>query len=133
MFDERVVVRFLDGRILKGYGDNFLPGEVELLVREVENDAIHRVALGEVKMICFVRAFVTDSQSTHRPTAPLIYQAVPGRRVAVEFLDGEHLEGVATLQTMPTHGFFVTPLNPNSNNIQIYVNPNALRRFRFND
>lgn len=133
MFDERVVVRTLSGETLKGYGDNFLPGETEFMVQEVESGEIHRVPLAEVKMVCFVRAFVTDSQSTHRPTAPLIYQAVPGRRVSLEFADGERMEGVATLQAMPSQGFFVTPLNPNSNNLQVYVNPNALKRFRFSD
>ncbi len=130
MFDEKVVVRFLDGSTLKAFGDNFLPGETEVMVRG-QDEKLHTVSLDAVKLICFVRAFTTDSQSTHRPPPPLLFQAVPGRRVTLEFSDGEVVEGMATLQQEPQRGFFVTPLNPHSNNIQIYVNPKALKRFRF--
>jgi len=131
VFDERVVVRFSDGSSLKGYGDNFLPGETELLVQEVETAAIHTVKLESVKAIYFVKEFMTDSQMSHRKPSSLLYQAIPGRKVRVEFADGEALDGVATLQAAPTHGFFLTPLNPNSNNLQIYVNQKALKSFRF--
>lgn len=133
LFDERVVVRFLDGSALKGYGDNFLPGESELLVQEVETAAIHKVDLEAVKAIYFVKEFMTDSQMSHQRAPQILYQAVPGRRLALDFADGETMDGVATLQAAPTRGFFLTPLNPNSNNIQIYVNPKALKRFRFTD
>lgn len=133
MFDERVVVRFLDGTALKGYGDNFLPGEAELLVQENETATIHKVDLAAVKAVYFVKEFLTDSQTSHRRAPALIFQAVPGKHVAMAFLDGEVLEGVATLQDRPVRGFFVTPLNPNSNNVQVYVNPKALRTFRFTD
>jgi len=131
LFDERVVVRFLDGATLKGYGDNFLPGETELLVQDVETAAIHTVDLGTVKALYFVKEFTTDSQISHLRSTPLLYQAVPGRKIVLQFVDGETLEGVATLQAPPTRGFFLTPLNPNSNNRQIYVNPDALKSFRF--
>ena len=130
MFDDRMVIRFLDGTVLKAFGDNFLPGEERIQVMECDGP-MRTVELSAIKIICFVKQFVTDSQNTHRPAPPIIYQAVPGRKVTVEFKDGEVVKGVATLEGEPKRGFFITPLNPNSNNLQIYVNPNALKRFRF--
>jgi hypothetical protein len=130
MFDERVVIHFQTGRTLSGWGDNFLPTEEEILVKD-QDDVIQRVALRDVKIICFVKAFATDSRATHLPPAKILYQAVHGRKVRLQFKDGEKLEGVASLNERPLRGFFVTPLNPNSNNIAIYVNPNFLKSFEF--
>lgn len=130
MFDDRMVIRFLDGTVLKAFGDNFLPSDERIMVTECDGP-MRTIELAAVKMVCFVKQFVTDSQNTHRPPPPLIYQAIPGSKVRMEFTDGEVLMGIATLEAAPSRGFFVTPLNPNSNNLQIYVNPKALKRFRF--
>lgn len=133
MFDERLVVHHMDGTSVKGYGDPFLPGEKELLLQDTESGHIHRVALASVKLVCFVKAFVTDSHATHKPAPPLLYQAIPGRRVRVEFPDGEKIEGVASLSAPPKVGFFLTPLTPEGNNIQLYINCAATKRFQFLD
>ncbi len=130
MFDDRMVIRFLDGKVIKAFGDNFLPAEDRIMVMECDGP-MRTIELSAVKMVCFVKQFVTDSHSTHKPAPPLIYQAVPGRKITLAFKDGEVVKGVATLEAEPKRGFFITPLNPNSNNLQIYVNPSALKRFSF--
>jgi len=132
MFEARVVVRYLDGRTLAGYGDQFLPMEAEIMVLD-QVDEIHRIPLTEVKLVCFVKQFVTDSAITHKPGAKVLYDAVPGKTVELVFTDGERMRAKASLATVPKGGFFVTPSNPNSNNISIYVNKDALASFRFLD
>lgn len=133
MFDEPVVVHFLDGGTLAGHGDNFFPGEERVLIRD-ERDAIQSVDLSTVKMVCFVRSLAPDRLQTHQPPpARLLYQAVPGTRVLLRFKDGERMEGLASISGKPKRGFFVTPLNPNSNNLQVYVNPEALLNLSFQD
>ena len=130
MFDQRMVIHFQTGKTLTGWGDNFLPIEEEIMVKD-QDDQIHRVALRDVKIICFVKAFATDSRVTHKPPSQLLFQAVPGRKVRLVFKDSEKLEGVASLNDRPLRGFFVTPLNSSSNNIHIYVNPAFLKSFEF--
>jgi hypothetical protein len=132
MFEQKVVVRYKDGKTLAGFGDSFVAGEAEILVQDL-NEAIHRVPLSDVKMVCFVRTFGTDPAETHRPAGRVLYQAIPGNRVRVAFRDGEVLEGVTSLQSRPTRGFFLTPLNPHGNNLGVYVNMDEVVSFRFLD
>lgn len=94
---------------------------------------IHRVPLCDVKMVCFVKTFGSDPPVTHRPPERVVYRAVSGQRVRVAFRDGEVLEGVTTLQSRPTRGFFLTPLNPHGNNSGVYVNVDEVVSFRFLD
>lgn len=129
MFDESIVVHYRDGRTLTGWGDNFFPTEGEIFVKDMLESVV-KVSLAEVKVVCFVKQLNTDRRETHRPAAPLIFQPVPGNRVDIVFRDGERMEGIASLTRLPDHGFFVTPLNPNSNNLQVYVNPAAVLRLR---
>lgn len=130
MFDERLVIHFQSGKTLACWGDNFMPLEEEIMVKD-QDDRIQRVVLKEVKVVCFVKAFATDSRTTHKPPAQILFQAVPGRKVKLLFKDGEKMEGVSSLKERPVRGFFVTPLNPNSNNIHIFVNPAFLKSFEF--
>ena len=124
-----MVVRFKDGTTLAGFGDNFMPGEESILVADLDGHA-HEIRLQEVKLVCFVRNFVGDSQS-HAPSGQLLYQAVPGRKIRLKLKDGEELRGVSSLSELPRNGFFMTPLNPNSNNIHIYVNRDVVLSFAF--
>ncbi|MEJ2368407.1 MAG: hypothetical protein P8Z49_08685, partial [Acidobacteriota bacterium] len=96
-------------------------------------DNIRRIPLSNVKKICFVRHFSEDSQSVRRAPEQLQYQPVPGRKVGLHFRDGQSIYGIVTTERKPDHGFFLTPLNPNSNNLSIYVNPDALLTFNFLD
>jgi hypothetical protein len=130
MFDEKVVVRFIDGRTLQGYGDTFMPFEEEIMVKDSVENILH-VRLDEVKLICFVKRFDSQAGETHKPSPPLQFVAVPGRKIFLRFKDGETIRGMASIEAPPIRGFFLTPLNPNSNNRQLYVNPKALDSFRF--
>lgn len=130
MFDERVVIHYLDGSTLRGYGDSFLPWEEEVLVKDQHEKMVH-VRLADVKIICFVRHHDSDCSATHKASPPLQFQAVPGRRIQLRFKDGEQLVGVASLEAPPRSGFFLTPLNPNSNNRRVFINLAALESFRF--
>ena len=132
MFENKMVVRFKDGATLSGFGDNFMPGETEILMQDLE-ERLHRLPLSGVKMVCFVRSFTSDSGETHRIPGRVLYQPVPGSRVRVSFRDGEVLEGVSAVRSRPRAGFFLTPLNPNSNNLHVYVNVDEVISFRFLD
>lgn len=127
-----MVVRFKDGATLSGFGDNFMPGETELLMQDLE-ERLHRLPLSDVKMVCFVKTFSSDPGETHRIPGRVLYQPVPGSKVRISFKDGEVLEGVSAVRTRPLKGFFLTPLNQNSNNIHVYVNMDEVVSFRFLD
>jgi hypothetical protein len=130
MFEDRLVVRYLDGRTLNGFGDSFLPWEEEILIKDLTGQMVH-VCLAELKLVCFVKQHDSDGGSTHKPSPTLQYVALPGRRMYLKFKDGEQMIGMANLEAPPRRGFFLTPLNPYSNNRLVFVNLAAVENFRF--
>ncbi len=131
MQDEPVVVHFADGRTISGYGDDLLPSDSDYTLRDAASDQEVLVHLRQVKVVCFVRSHATTGVVRNREQPPLVPHAGAGRRAEMVFRDGEHLAGLVSLQDNPTRGFYLVPLNPNGNNIKIYVNPNQLVKFRF--
>ena len=108
MFDDRLVMRYLDGRTLHGFGESFLPWEEEILVKDVSGQMVH-VCLADLKLVCFVKHHDSDGGATHQPSPALQYVAVPGRRMYLKFTDGEQMLGMANLEAPPRRGFFLTP------------------------
>jgi small nuclear ribonucleoprotein (snRNP)-like protein len=116
----KVVVRYEDGRILKGTTLNFDPARPMFLLNlnDVPGAKPLEVRLRELKAVFFVRDLVGDAEYMEqkhfeKPTA--------GQRVTVTFADGEQLIGV-TLSYDPTRdGFFLFPADPRSNNERVFV------------
>src|SRR5580765_8195048 len=89
----RVVVRYADGRVLKGYAD-FDPEQATFLVaplEDSESDGVE-VAVADLKAVFFVRSF--DGDPAHDESKEL-YQTRPAgpRKVSVQLRDGEGVVG----------------------------------------
>jgi len=127
MFDHIMVVHFMDGRILKGFGSVIAPGEAIMELKDLE-EKIHWVELSQVKGVFYVRSFEGSRHKT-RPTATA-WSPSTGNRVRITFKDGEILEGQVNdpsrLASAP--GFYVVPLDPASNNYRMYLNRAAVEQ-----
>ena len=126
-----MVVHYADGRTLAGYGSRFPPEETHVDLVESSTGAHVSVRLDEVKIICFVRSLSSSGVVRHRETPPVRLEPSPGRRAEIVFKDGERMGGYVNLQEKPATGFFVAPLNPDSNNARVYVNIAQVASFRF--
>jgi hypothetical protein len=127
---QRLVVRYLDGRLLKGFTGDFstAKGHVNVWTDPDGPEAsLITVPMGQLKAIFFV--YDLDGDPTRRPGMDTMEH---GRRIEVTFLDGEVLTGT-TLTYSPDggRGFFVTPLDAQGNNLRIFVAPGAVRHVRF--
>jgi hypothetical protein len=81
-----------------------------------------------LKAVFFVREFDGDADYVERKS---FVEPLPGRRIEVTFLDDEVLIG-ATLGYRPDGtGFFVSPADPNGNNLRIFVLPGGVRHIRY--
>ncbi|MGH9309401.1 MAG: DUF6982 domain-containing protein [Vicinamibacterales bacterium] len=127
----RLVVRYLDKRLLKGFSQDFHPSRQHFHLTPCIGGVAERpvlVPMPRLKAVFFVRDFAGDAdyvecQSFVEPTA--------GRRIEITFMDDEVLVG-ATLGYRPDGtGFFVTPADPNSNNLRAFVLPGAVRHIRY--
>ncbi|HUF28339.1 MAG TPA: hypothetical protein VMM18_15280, partial [Gemmatimonadaceae bacterium] len=76
----------------------------------------------------FVRDLSGDAAYVERKS---FIEPLPGRRIEVTFLDDEIMVG-ATLSYRPDGvGFFITPADPNGNNLRVFIGPSAVRHVRY--
>jgi hypothetical protein len=117
----KVVAGLLDGRRVKGTTRDFSPTRPVLRIGSTSGDSSVTVRLADLKALFFVRSL--DGDHIHRMTgfpSPVAARA-QGKKVAVQFRDGELLCGYALAYTPERDGFFLVPADPRSNNLRVYV------------
>ena len=128
---QRIVVRHADGKILKGYTQDFHPSRPQFsLWPSINATPKDRtvVPVRQLKAVFFVRDFNGDPSHQERKSFAVRGQ---GRRVEVSFTDGETVLGTTLNYRPDCQGFFVSPADPSGNNTRIYVVSKAVRRVRF--
>jgi Family of unknown function (DUF6982) len=117
----KVVVAYLDGRRLKGYTYDFSPVR-NLFHLLPQDDPLGKrgvaLAMKDLKAVFFVKDFAGNP--AHR-TAPTTEAAQQGRQIEVIFPDGERFVGKTQGYNAESIGFFVFPLDPQSNDLRIFV------------
>ena len=129
MQQNRIVVRYRDGRTVKGHTADFLPTRpsFHLVPAEAAATGTVEVVLAELKAVFFVKDFAGD-ESYQEAKAFRPEQRVAGRKLRVECLDGEVLVGTTMGYQPDRPGFFLVPADPGSNNERCYVVSAAVRK-----
>ncbi|UCF71265.1 MAG: hypothetical protein JSW49_03010 [candidate division WOR-3 bacterium] len=127
----RIVVRFKDGRLLKGFTHDFTPVKDSFhLTSELESDRgqIHEIFCPNLKAIFFVKTLNGNVNYKEKKRFDEVdTSGLRGIKIKVEFNDGEVLRGISLGYSRTRKGFFVIPVDPNSNNERVYVISNAVR------
>ena len=124
MAGNRVVARFRDGRTVKGTTTDFLPTRETLHIHH--EVAVETVKLSELKALFFVRDLAGDPNRQDSNAFDLS-QTVVGRKIRVEFADGEVLVGTTQGYQPERSGFFVAPADPKANHERVFVLQAATR------
>ena len=114
----RVVARFRDGRTVKGTTTDFLPTRDTLHIHT--NGTVDTVQLAELKALFFVRDLVGDPGRQDSNEFDLA-RTVVGRKIRVEFADGEILVGTTQGYQPERAGFFVVPADHDTNHERVFV------------
>lgn len=115
----RVVARFRDGRLVKGSTGDFLPTRELFHVHTGSGETVP-VRHTDLKAVFFVRDFAGDPE--HREKNEFAQgQPAPGRKIRVEFQDGEVLVGTTQGYQPNRPGFFIVPADPASNIERCFV------------
>ena len=133
MEPSKIVVRFSNGKVLKGYTQNFFPNKPAFHFRPSDPDKSAEaleIRLGELKAVFFVRDFVGDKGYKERKS-PAPGEKPQGRLIEVTFKDGEVMVGSTTGYDPARSGFFLFPLDPKSNNVKVYILSNCVSRVRY--
>jgi small nuclear ribonucleoprotein (snRNP)-like protein len=133
MIRNQIVVRYQDGRTLKGYTVDFLatrPTFRLMLIDAPQNARPLDVQLAEIKAIFFVKDFVGNRERKKVQEFPE-GRPVVGRKIRVTFQDGETLVGTTQGYDVTRLGFFVVPADPGSNNDRCFVVNRATKEVSF--
>ena len=118
-----VVARYQDGRTVKGLTNDFLPAKsVFHILPEGSSPAAKPVEMvvSELKAVFFVKDLIGNP--SHKKVNEFDPAKPPaGRKVRVEFKDGEVLVGTTQGYQPDRPGFFIVPADARSNNERCFV------------
>ena len=133
MEPKKIVARYADGRIIKGYTQNFFPSKPAFHIRPIEPKDWEQnveIKIQELKGIFFVRDFIGNSNYQEQKAFPYGMNAL-GRKIEVTFKDGEVLVGSTLSYQNNKSGFFLTPSDPLWNTKGVFVVTQAVSVVRF--
>jgi hypothetical protein len=129
----KVVVHFIDDILVKGYVNDFKANRPSFhLFEGIAGSSLSQPILlefKEIKAVFFVKTFEGNRGYLERKEF-IEDDRVLGRRVEVTFIDGEVIRGSTVDYDPLLLGFFLIPVDPDSNNIQIFVVSNAVMKIR---
>jgi hypothetical protein len=127
----KLVVKYLDDRLVKGFSQDFHPSRAHFhIARSIQSAPLAPVLvpISQLKAVFFVRDFAGDP--TYMERKPFD-DVVHGRRIEVTFLDDEVMVG-STLGYRPEgSGFFLTPADNRGNNLRVFIGASAVRHIRY--
>lgn len=123
MIQNKIVVHYEGGKLFKGVTNNFFPNK----------DTFHLVPMNEppdskpleliitgMKGLFFVKDYFGNPDYHEKkefdPSRPIV-----GRKIKVLFKDGELMVGTTNGYQQDRPGFFVIPVDPNSNNERCFI------------
>jgi hypothetical protein len=128
---QKIVVRYAEGQILKGYTHDFSAIRPQFSLWPSMTAAANErviVPLARLKGVFFVRDFAGNPGYVERTdTGDLRH----GRRIEVTLNDDEVLVGRTLSYRADGNGFFVFPADPLANNIRVFVVSSSVRQVRF--
>jgi len=129
----KLIVRYVDGRIVKGFTEDFSPNKDRFHLRLLDNasgNGLQLICFKDLKALFFVRDFGGNPSYNERK-AFMEGDRAQGRKVEVTFSDGEKLVG-ATLGYDPNRpGFFFFPVDDKCNNIKVFAIQSSVETVRY--
>jgi hypothetical protein len=123
----KVVVRFKDGAVMKGQTSDFFPNKKEFHL-EVQPGEIVSINTEQLKAVFFVKDLEGDKNRKDMYDDII---AGGGRKIEVQFTDGEVIVGFSQGYSSDRIGFFFIPADKKGNNDRIFVVTSATKKITF--
>ena len=130
----KVVAHYLNGKLVKGITQDFLPNKDRFHLHPLtkatgETGPPMEVLVKDLKALFFVRDFGGNANYVERKKY-VEGEHPQGRKMEVTFADGEIMVG-STLGYDPSRpGFFIFPADPKSNNIRVFAVSTSVKKVR---
>jgi len=125
--ENRVIARHIDGDIIKGTTLDFFPTKERFHITDGGGD-VHEISVNALKAIFFVKDYLGDPDYTEKKG--FFTKQLQGKKVMVEFFDGEVLFGFTLSYSTRGLGFFMFPGDPESNNNKVFIIHSAIKRVK---
>jgi len=116
----RIVVHYQDGRLLKGFSNDFFPKKPNFHIGSNPAERGDEINVADLKAIFFVKDF-EGTPGKERKKSFDDGQVVQGRKVKITFKDGEVMVGSVLGYDPDRIGFFLMPCDPNDNNERVFI------------
>ena len=124
MIANKIVVKFKDGKIVKGWTTDFgLNKEIfHLHPLEEYGKNILEIETTSLKAVFFVKDYKGNTNYKKVRTFGNSTKGIPSqRKMIIIFKDGENFYGTAHSYNPERKGFFVYPIDPKDNNHRVFV------------
>ena len=129
MIGSKVVVKFQNGKIIKGWTADFGPNKeiVHLHTLKEYGDEVIDIEISSLKAVFFVKDFTGDKDYKKVRTFEGQPKGTPSeRRIIINFKDGENLYGTTHSYNPERKGFFVYPIDAKDNSERVFVVASAI-------
>ena len=127
----KVVARYTNGKIIKGYTLDFFPNKERFHITPIDkpSDKPVEVLISQLKAVFVVQDFNGDPHYVERKGYSE-GKTPYGTTLEVTFGDGEVLVGSGMGIDLKRQGFFISPPDPKSNNLRVFVVCSAIKKVR---
>jgi len=123
----RVVVHYKNGGVIKGMTLDFVAEKPKFHLTHMDQK-IEEIDMESAKAIFFVKSFEGNKDYKEpRDFTDVNPKDIRGLKVKVTFQDNETVLGSTMGYNKQRKGFFILPVDPQSNNIRIYVVASAIK------
>ena len=129
METDKVIARFKDGSLIKGKIHDFFIDNTKFSFETTKGER-SKISVEELKSIFWVKDF--QGNKNHRDKFNFELD-IGGRRIRVRFFDGELIIGHTIGYSPNKPGFFMVPLDTESNNKGVFVIKSATEIIEFLD
>jgi len=124
MIVNKIVLKFKDGKIVKGCTTDFGPNKEIFHLNPIEDYGkdILEIEVSSLKAVFFVKDFKGNKNYKKVRTFECQPKGIPSqRKIIVIFKDGENFYGTTHSYDPERKGFFVYPIDPKDNNDRVFV------------
>ncbi len=127
MAGNQIVIRFIDGSVKKGHTNDFVPNKTSFHLNNKDGKT-EDVNIEGIKSIFFVKDLSGNKEhkKNYKDNIP-----GGGKKIQVEFNDGEIIVGYVLGYSPERQGFFMTPADIEGNNLRIYAVAAAVKKTQF--
>ena len=127
MQPNKVVIQLKDGTIAKGQTNDFFPNKPQFHLTTLEG-TIEEFQTEGLKAVFFVKH--PDGDKSYEYSYDDVVTG-GGRKIKVDFADGEEMIGYTQGYSPDRPGFFIIPADLGGNNERIYVVKSATTKIQF--